>query len=108
MAMDEKRDPFGGANLEIARRLIQNEAQPQAPARARRKRARYPSEAARIKATYDLAADPDLREDIKDLADRLGVNQGLVVCALLRHAMDEIEAGQLDLAQAIKDLSSED
>ena len=66
-----------------------------------RKRKRYPSEDRRVKATYDLASDPVIREEVKELSARYDVTTGRVVCALLRFALDGIERGEIKADELI-------
>lgn len=70
------------------RKLIQEKEKP-------RQRARYPSEAGRVKATWDLP--PELLERVRTVAGDLGVSQYQLVEKLLREGLDRYKAGDLEL-----------
>lgn len=91
-------DPFAGSpTFQVANALMEDNGR----GPHQRKKPRYPSEARRIKATYDLATDPAIRGDIKEISARFGVTTGRLVCALLRHGLERFEAGELDVEKVV-------
>lgn len=83
----ERREALADLDPTV-RKLIQKKEKP-------RQRARYPSEAGRVKATWDLP--PELLGRVKAVAGDLGVAQYQLVEKLLREGLDRYEAGDLEL-----------
>ena len=92
--MGDPIDPLQGLDRLVSGGWLQDQGNGRDPADGR-KRPRYPSEAKRKKATYDL--DPDTHAQIRDLARSLGIRQGDLVGRILAHGLAEIEAGRLEV-----------